>query len=209
MMDDKVTTLSLQPQRPIMVVDDEESILLAIDTTLRMAGINNIITCSDSRTVAGILAEQRVEVMLLDLNMPHLHGERLLDEISRDYPEIPVIIVTGAVDVETAVRCVKAGAFDATVLGLNIDRAAHGVHDAGKFDQYTITGGLDDTAVMLSCLGVDEIPAVGLMPLNRPCLVGFHEPRVGNHIGRKNCCELSFHARLSLRKTRTKSRSKI
>jgi len=33
------------PQYPIMIVDDEEQILLAIDTTLRMAGMTNTITC--------------------------------------------------------------------------------------------------------------------------------------------------------------------
>jgi DNA-binding NtrC family response regulator len=131
----KQTVLPLQPRRPIMVVDDEESILLAIDTTLRMSGINNIITCSDSRTVAGILAKQRVEVMLLDLNMPHLHGERLLDEISRDYPEIPVIIVTGAVDVETAVRCVKAGAFDYVVKPVEEERLLTCVNRAISFQE--------------------------------------------------------------------------
>ena len=35
---------SLNPQYPVMIVDDEEQILLAIDSTLRMAGINNTIT---------------------------------------------------------------------------------------------------------------------------------------------------------------------
>ncbi len=132
-MEKQTTTPPLHPRRPIMVVDDEESILLAIDTTLRMAGINNVITCSDSRSVAGILSEQNVEVMLLDLNMPHLHGERLLDEITRDYPEIPVIIVTGAVDVETAVRCVKAGAFDYVVKPVEEERLLASVYRAISF----------------------------------------------------------------------------
>lgn len=135
MTDKQKSPPPLQPRRPIMVVDDEESILLAIDTTLRMAGMNNVITCSDSRTVAGILSKQEVEVMLLDLNMPHLHGERLLDDITRDYPEIPVIIVTGAVDVETAVRCVKAGAFDYVVKPVEEERLLASVNRAISFQE--------------------------------------------------------------------------
>ena len=135
MTDYQTTSQSLLPRCPILVVDDEESILLAIDTTLRMAGINNVITCSDSRTVAGILSEQSIELMLLDLNMPHITGERLLDEITRDYPEIPVVIVTGAVDVETAVRCVKAGAFDYVVKPVEEERLLASVNRAISFQE--------------------------------------------------------------------------
>ena len=123
----------LHPRRPIMIVDDEESILLAIDTTLRIAGISNIITCGDSRRVLGLLSEQSIEVMLLDLNMPHVHGKRLLDEVNRDHPDIPIIIVTGAVDVETAVQCIKAGAFDYVVKPVEEERLLTAVNRAISF----------------------------------------------------------------------------
>ena len=126
---------TLHPRRPIMIVDDEEPILLAIDTTLRMAGISNIITCGDSRRVLGLLSEQCIEVMLLDLNMPHLHGERLLDAVNRDYPDISVIIVTGAGDVETAVRCIKAGAFDYLVKPVEEERIITAVKRAVSFQE--------------------------------------------------------------------------
>jgi DNA-binding NtrC family response regulator len=103
------------PQHPIVVIDDEEQILLSIDTTLRMAGMNNIITCKDSRQVMNLLASNSAEVILLDLTMPHIDGEELLAMINNEFPDIPVIVVTGAVEVETAVRCMKAGAFDYVV----------------------------------------------------------------------------------------------
>ncbi|MBW2319643.1 MAG: sigma-54-dependent Fis family transcriptional regulator [Deltaproteobacteria bacterium] len=103
---------ALNPSYPIMVVDDEEAILLAMDTALRMAGMNNIITSKDGREVMDILSRQKIEVMLLDLTMPHIHGEDILRMVTRDFPEIPIIIVTGTVDVETAVQCMKSGAFN-------------------------------------------------------------------------------------------------
>ena len=126
---------TLHPRRPIMIVDDEESILLAIDTTLRMTGISNIITCEDSRRVLDLLYRQPIEVMLLDLNMPYVHGERLLDTVNRDHPDIPVIIVTGAVDVETAVRCIKAGAFDYVVKPVEEERLLTAVNRAISFQE--------------------------------------------------------------------------
>jgi len=123
----------LHPRQPIVVVDDEEAILLAIDTTLRMAGMNNIITCGDSRRVLDLVSEQPIELMLLDLNMPHITGERLLDAVNRDHPDIPVVIVTGAVDVETAVRCIKAGAFDYVVKPVEEERLLTAVSRAISF----------------------------------------------------------------------------
>lgn len=50
--------------------------------------------------------------MLLDLWMPHVSGEELLRQIAAEYPDVPVVIVTGADDVETAVKCMKQGALD-------------------------------------------------------------------------------------------------
>ncbi len=103
---------TLKPQNPIMIVDDEESIIFAIDTALQMAGMNNIISCQDSREVLKVIEKQTIEALLLDLNMPHIDGEKLLEKINQNFPEIPIIIVTGEIDVETAVRCMKTGAFD-------------------------------------------------------------------------------------------------
>ena len=100
------------PKKPILLVDDEEQVLLSFDTELRDRGLNNLISCDDGRRVRSILAEQPLSAVLLDLWMPHLHGEEILDFIAAEYPDLPVIVVTGLDQVETAVRCMKAGAFD-------------------------------------------------------------------------------------------------
>jgi len=100
------------PELPVMVVDDEAQALTSFELTLRSASITNFIFCQDSRDVMPLLARQEIEIMLLDLWMPHLSGDELLRQITADHPDIPVIIVTGADDVETAVKCMKQGAFD-------------------------------------------------------------------------------------------------
>ncbi len=125
----------LNPVFPIMVVDDEEAILLSIDTSLRMAGMNNVITCSDSREVMPVLAKQQIELMLLDLTMPHLLGEDVLSKVSREFPEIPIVIITGTVDVETAVRCMKSGAFDYVVKPLEESRLVTAVNQVLAFNE--------------------------------------------------------------------------
>ncbi len=124
---------SRNPAIPIVAIDDEEAILLAIDTTLRMAGFDNVITCQDSRQALEILRRQQAGVVLLDLNIPHLDGEALLPQISAEFPNIPIIIVTGTIDVDTAVRCMKSGAFDYIVKPVEESRLIAAIHQSLKF----------------------------------------------------------------------------
>ncbi len=102
----------LNPPVPILVVDDEEGVLASIRITLRQAGLNNLILCRESTQVLDIVSRHAVEAIFLDLYMPQVQGTEILEHLVRDFPEVPVIVVTGAVDVETAVQCMKMGAFD-------------------------------------------------------------------------------------------------
>ncbi len=100
------------PELPILLVDDEEQFLLSVGVTLSSQGYTNYIKCADSRTVMDILAAQSVSIILLDMTMPHISGRELLGRIVREYPHLPVIVVTAVNEVETAVACMKNGSFD-------------------------------------------------------------------------------------------------
>jgi DNA-binding NtrC family response regulator len=121
---------SAYPSLPILMVDDEAQALDSFETSLLLASINNIIRCQDSRDVMRLLSTQEIEVMLLDLSMPHISGAELLSLVTRDFPEIPVIIITGSNDVETAVACMKSGAFDYMVKPVEKSRLISGVKRA-------------------------------------------------------------------------------
>jgi len=123
-------TVSTYPQCPILMVDDEPQTLIGYEMALRSANIHPIIRCQDSRNVMGILSSQEIEAMMLDLTMPHLSGEEILSMVMMDYPEVPVIIITGANDVETAVRCMKSGAFDYMIKPVEKSRLVSGVKRA-------------------------------------------------------------------------------
>jgi DNA-binding NtrC family response regulator len=121
---------SLYPSLPVLMVDDEAQALDSFETVLLFTSINNIIRCQDSRDVMPLLSRQEIEVMLLDLSMPHISGEELLSLVTRDFPEVPVIIITGSNDVETAVACMKSGAFDYMVKPVEKSRLISGVKRA-------------------------------------------------------------------------------
>jgi DNA-binding NtrC family response regulator len=120
-------TESLVPNFSILLVDDEPAWLRSVSLTLARAGINNILTCSDSRQVLDLLGGGSVKLVLLDLTMPHLPGEELLTLIAERHPEILTVVVSGMNQIETAVRCMRLGAFDYFVKTVEEDRLVTGV----------------------------------------------------------------------------------
>ncbi|MBN2736971.1 MAG: sigma-54-dependent Fis family transcriptional regulator [Spirochaetales bacterium] len=118
------------PLNPLLIVDDEEDVLESYKMALRFNGINNFILCQDSRQVASILSEQTISVTLLDLFMPHITGQVLLKNIKESHPEIPVIVITGSNRVETAVSCMKDGAFDYMVKPVENSRLTSSIRRA-------------------------------------------------------------------------------
>jgi DNA-binding NtrC family response regulator len=118
------------PENPILIVDDEPAVIDSLGLMLRSNGIDNILTCTDSREVMDILRGGEFELVLLDLAMPHISGDTLLAAIREEMPQVPVIIVTGSNEVKEAVECMKAGAFDYMVKAVEESRLVSGVRRA-------------------------------------------------------------------------------
>lgn len=111
------------PLNPILLVDDEASWLRSMSLTLESeGGLNNLRTCQDGTRVMAMLGEEDYSLVLLDLTMPGVSGKELLQSIREAYPDLPVIIVSGRNQLETAVCCMRAGAQDYFVKGAEIDR---------------------------------------------------------------------------------------
>ena len=115
---------------PVLLVDDEQQILLGYRAMLLTGGIEDIVTIDDSRKVMPLLAEEEVAAVVLDLNMPHIPGDVLLEQIKSEFPHIAVIIVTAANDVEKAVECMKKGALDYLVKPIEDNRFISSVKKA-------------------------------------------------------------------------------
>lgn len=96
----------------VLIVDDEPATLDSFELTLTSGGISDIIRCSDSRLAMDILARNSVDVVLLDLVMPHITGEELLEQIKTTHPDLETLIITGIDTVDSAVNCMRSGAFD-------------------------------------------------------------------------------------------------
>ena len=99
------------PAHPILLVDDDADLQRSYAATFRHNGIDHLVQCTDSREVEGML-DRPFQAVLLDLNMPHVTGRDLLPVIVQRQPDVPVVVITGVDDVETAVTCMKSGAYD-------------------------------------------------------------------------------------------------
>lgn len=118
------------PQFPVLLVDDEKAWLRSFSLCLRSAGVTNLLTCNDAREAVAMAIEHQCCVTVLDLTMPHVSGEEILEELTGRKPEMPVIILTGLDTVETAVSCMKKGAFDFFTKVSEEQRLIHGVRHA-------------------------------------------------------------------------------
>lgn len=122
---------SLYPSFGVLLVDDEMPWLRGLSMTLEgPGGINNLYQCEDSRQVMGMLNTHDIGLVLLDLTMPHISGEELLEQIVTDYPHIRVVILSGMNQLEAAVNCMRLGAFDYFVKTVEEERLVEGVRRA-------------------------------------------------------------------------------
>lgn len=141
---------------PILLVDDEPQILELTRMTLAGEGMQNIITMLDSRGVMPLLEKEKVSLIVLDLMMPNLPGTELLPNVTADYPSIPVIVMTAMDDVETAVDCLKAGAFDYLVKPVDPNRLISVVSKALRLNSLE-----SEVSSLKECLLTDRLVNTG------------------------------------------------
>ncbi len=97
----------------ILIVDDEADIRAAISGILGDEGYETRVA-HDSDTALAALAERRPSLMVLDvwLQGSRLDGIELLDEVKQRDPTLPVVVISGHGNIETAVAAIKRGAYD-------------------------------------------------------------------------------------------------
>jgi DNA-binding NtrC family response regulator len=106
----------------ILLVDDELSYLELLKSILQQEGYTNVITESNPLNVQQILKTQKIDLILLDIYMPQMNGLQLLEQITPEYPNIPVIIVTAVDDKDIALEAIKFGAYEFIIKPPDTDR---------------------------------------------------------------------------------------
>ncbi|MEM6481372.1 MAG: sigma-54 dependent transcriptional regulator [Pseudomonadota bacterium] len=107
----------------ILIVDDERDIRELISDILKDEGFTTRVAANSDQAMKAI-AEERPGLLILDiwLKDSHMDGIDILKCVKRDYPEVPVVIISGHGNIEIAVAAIKQGAYDFIEKPFNIDQ---------------------------------------------------------------------------------------
>ena len=109
-------------QSHIWIIDDDDSIRWVLQKALEGAGF--IVTSFDNaNTILSKLQNESPDAIITDVRMPGIDGLELLSQLSTDYPELPVIIMTAHTDLDSAVSAYQGGAFEYLPKPFDIDDA--------------------------------------------------------------------------------------
>jgi adenylate cyclase len=98
----------------ILVVDDNEDNRYTLARRLRREGWSDLTMAENGREALHILAEERFDLVLLDIMMPDVNGYEVLENIKADpvTRDIPVLMISALSEFESVIRCIELGADD-------------------------------------------------------------------------------------------------
>jgi EAL domain-containing protein (putative c-di-GMP-specific phosphodiesterase class I) len=130
----------------ILIADDEPMLLRGLDRVLTRAGYE-VVTANDGHQAAELLNQLEFDAIVSDISMPGMNGIQLLRRARERDLDVPVLLVTGAPAVETAVEALEYGAFQYLTKPV----------DAKRFEQAV------EKAVQLHRMAVMKREALGLL----------------------------------------------
>ncbi len=117
----------------VLIVDDEESIRSSLSGILKDEGYS-VITEAGGKAGLNAFAEKSPNVVLLDVWLSDSDGSDILREMVRINKNIPVIMISGHSDIDTAIKTIKIGAYDFIEKPLSLDRLVITVENALKYN---------------------------------------------------------------------------
>ncbi|HUF51734.1 MAG TPA: sigma-54 dependent transcriptional regulator [Longimicrobiales bacterium] len=107
--------------RRVMIVDDDASICATFEYQLQRAGYEVASAISAEQALARV-AEIDPALVITDVQMPGMSGLELLEHLREHTPDIDVLVITAHEDMQSAMRAMKAGAYDYLVKPLDLDQ---------------------------------------------------------------------------------------
>ena len=100
--------------RDILIIDDEEDIRMLVAGILEDEGYQTSIAANSDAALAALESGPPPALLILDiwLQGSTLDGMELLNLLRRSHPDLPIIMISGHGNIETAVSAIKLGAYD-------------------------------------------------------------------------------------------------
>lgn len=116
----------------VLIVDDEATIIESLEGILSDDGFEVMHAFNGYEALKQIEAHSP-DIVLLDIWMPGMDGIETLKEIKKEYPSLPVVMITGHGSIEAAVDATKSGAYDFLEKPLSIDKVMVTINNALDF----------------------------------------------------------------------------
>ncbi|MDA8161700.1 MAG: sigma-54 dependent transcriptional regulator [Desulfobacteraceae bacterium] len=121
-------------KKKILIIDDEQTILDTVSGILEDEGFD-VISAPSGEDALRVVVDELPELMLLDIWMPGMDGLEVLKKIKKDWPFLPVIMMSGHGSIETAVKATKLGAYDFIEKPLSYEQLVLTVQNAIKYKE--------------------------------------------------------------------------
>jgi two-component system, NtrC family, nitrogen regulation response regulator NtrX len=95
----------------ILVVDDERSVRDSIKDVLDYEK-HEVLLAADGKEALDMIKDNNFDLMFCDIKMPKMDGNEVLERVKLMIPELPIIMISGHGNIDSAVKCIKMGAFD-------------------------------------------------------------------------------------------------
>ncbi len=97
--------------KKILTIDDEESLRRSIKLFFEDSDFI-VFEAGDGKEGVRVAKEQHPDIVLVDLRMPEMDGLEVIEILSKDMPDLPIIVVSGTGVLEDAIEAIRAGACD-------------------------------------------------------------------------------------------------
>jgi DNA-binding NtrC family response regulator len=105
----------------ILVIDDEKSIRNTLKEILEYEG-HEVLDAPDGLEGLRLITSEKFDIIFCDIKMPKMDGLELLEKAMDHNPDVPVVMISGHGNIETAVEAIKKGAFDFISKPLDLNR---------------------------------------------------------------------------------------
>ena len=95
----------------ILFIDDNHQLFQVLKDNFSFVG-HYLLYAKNTEDAFSVLKEEKINIILLDVRLGNENGVETLEKIKKNYPQIPVIMITGYATIEAAVKAIKLGAFD-------------------------------------------------------------------------------------------------
>ena len=115
----------------ILIVDDERAIRNSLGEILNDEGYTTDLA-DNGQTAIEMAGKEKYDAILCDIKMPGMEGTEVLERLIKDGVESAIIMISGHGDIDTAVECIKKGAFDFIQKPLDLNRLLITIKNAAE-----------------------------------------------------------------------------